>query len=63
MDNESSSGSENEKEDIEFLYPLKIAEAREPEEQEHVDAKATKSNNAKVPEHLYGMIGSQRSSC
>ena len=53
MDNESSSGSENEKDNIEFLYPLKIAEAKEPEEQEHVDAKATKADNAKVPEHLW----------
>ena len=53
MDNESSSGSENEKDDIECLYLSKMAEAKEPEEQEYVDAKATKANNAKVPEHLW----------
>ena len=37
---------------MEFLYPLKTAEANEPEAEEHVDAKATKADNAKVPEHL-----------
>ena len=50
--NASGSGIDVEEDDFEFQIPCNALEEDMVEQDEHVNAKATKAHNAKVPEHL-----------
>ena len=53
VNNETYFSFEVEEDDFEFQSPLSASQEEVSEEDEHVDAKATKADDTKVPDHLW----------